>query len=98
MNLTHILVFLLVSIGTSQLWNNSKIFNFIRCKIILKIPIIRDALLCSTCSSFWIGIFISLFFNPLSGHVTFIISNIMLGIITYLICGILFKKNILTDD
>lgn len=96
--MTLLIIYLLISISTSQLWNNSKICGYIRRKIVLKIPYVRDALLCPTCSPFWVGIFISLFFNPLNTILPIGISNISESIINYAICGILYKNNILTPD
>jgi hypothetical protein len=92
------LIFLLSAIGASQMWSNSKIMGYVRRKLVLRIPIVRDALLCPVCSSFWIAVFLSIVFNPLSGIIPIIFSNICLGLINYLICGILFKNNILTSE
>ena len=98
MLISNLLIFLLISISISQLWSNSKICGYVRRKVILKIPIVRDALLCPTCSSFWVGIFVSLFFNPLVVVMPLVISNIAESVINYAICGILYKNNILTED
>jgi hypothetical protein len=95
--MVDLLIFLLIAISTSQLWSNSKIFGYVR-RIIVKIPIIRDALLCPPCASFWVGIFVSLFFNPIAALLPLIASNAALGVINYAICGILYKNNILTSD
>jgi len=97
MELIYLIIFLLISVASSQLWSNSKICGYIR-RFIVKIPFIRDVLLCPSCSSFWIAMFVSLFFNPLIGLMPYIVSNIAISIINYAICGILFKRNILTSD
>jgi len=98
MVLINLLLFLLIAISVSQLWSNSKICGYIRRKVVLNIPLIRDALLCAVCASFWVGVFVSLFFNPFIGLLPFIASNAAAGVINYAICGILFKNNILTED
>lgn len=92
----ELIIYLLLAIGMSQLWSHSKIFSYVRI-FIVKIPYIRDALLCPVCSSFWIGVVASLVFNPLISFIP-IFSNVVCGIINYLICGLLFKKDILNDD
>jgi hypothetical protein len=91
-----ILVYLLISIGVSQLWSHSKIFSRIRI-LTVKIPIVRDALLCPVCASYWMGLFVSLLINPLYPLVPYV-SNIACGVITYLVAGLLYKNNILNDD
>ena len=88
---------LLTTIALSQLWSNSKIFSPIR-RFVTKIPYIRDALLCGPCASFWVALIFSFIFNPLINILPIVLSNISLAVINYLICGILYKRNILTDD
>lgn len=93
-----IVVYLLISLSLSQLWSHSKIFSYIRI-FLVKIPLIRDALLCPVCSSFWIGLFVSLFLNPLLPFFSnIIISSISCAVINYGIFGILLKFKIFTDD
>jgi hypothetical protein len=94
--MVDLIIFLLISIAVSQLWSNSKIFGYVR-RFIVNIPIVRDILLCNVCASFWMALFVSLFFNPLI-MLPHIVSNFALGAINYLICGILYKSEILKDD
>jgi hypothetical protein len=98
MVLINLFLFLLISVSASQLWSNSKICGYVRRKVVLHIPLVRDALLCSVCASFWVAIFVTLFFNPLAGVLPFIASNVAAAVINYAVCGILFKHNVLTED
>lgn len=91
----ELLFFIIISVAASQMWSHSTIFSWIRRKIV-KIPLVRDALLCAVCSSFWIGLLISFFINPLIAYG--VLSHAACGLVNYLICGILFKNNILTED
>jgi hypothetical protein len=95
--LASILIFLLISISLSQLWSHSKVFSRVR-GFITKIPLIRDALLCPPCASFWSALFLTLFLNPLLPILPMFIANVSISVVNYAICGILYKKNILTDD
>ena len=92
-----LIVFLLVAISLSQLWSHSKVFFPIR-KFLTRIPIIRDALLCPPCASFWVALSFSFILNPLVFILPILISNISLAVINYAICDILYKKQILTND
>lgn len=79
------------------MWSHSKIMSPLRIQI-TKVPIVRDALLCPPCSSFWVAFGFSFIFNPLTNVVPIVISNITIAAVNYCICGILFKNRILTDD
>jgi len=92
-----LLIFFLITIALSQLWSHSKVFSFVR-RFLVKVPLIRDILLCPVCASFWIALGFSFILNPFVGLLPFIVANISLGAINYAICGILYKNNILTDD
>jgi len=92
-----LIIYFLVAISLSQLWSNSKVFSPVR-RYITKIPLVRDALLCSPCASFWVALGFSFIFNPLTMILPILISNIALAVVNYAICGILYKRNILTDD
>ena len=60
----ELLTYVILSLGVSFVWSFSDIFAPVR-NFIAKIPYIRRPLLCPECSSFWMGIFTSLFYNPL---------------------------------
>lgn len=80
------------------MWSHSKICGYIR-RFIVNIPVLRDALLCPPCASFWVGILVSMFFNPLEPLITIpAIYNIFVATINYAVCGILYKSEILKDD
>jgi len=91
-------VFLLISISCSHLWSHSVIMGYIRRKIVY-IPLIRKPLLCPECSSFWVAFGITFIFNPLIDLICIpFLSNVFVSVISYTISGILYKKQILTDD
>lgn len=91
------LLYFLVSIALSQLWSHSKVMSPLR-RFITKIPVVRDALLCPPCASFWVALGFSFILNPLTTILPILISNVALAVINYMFCGILYKQNILTDD
>ena len=70
------------------MWNFAEIFIPVR-NFIAKIPYIRKPLLCPECSSFWIGLFFSFFYNPLASIFQHL-SYIMCGSITHLFCAYFF--------
>ena len=90
MMLSDIIVFLLLSVSVSQMWSFAKIFIPIR-NMIAKMPLISKPLLCPECSSFWIGVATSLFYNPLRGEFNFIIAIAFAGLLTHLVASYLFK-------
>ena len=93
----NILLFLLITISLSQLWSHSKVMSPLRIWI-TKVPIVRNALLCPPCSSFWVAFGFSFLLNPLVNILPVLISNIAISAVNYCVCGILFKNRILTDD
>lgn len=92
MKLFDILLFLLMSLSLSQIWSFSKIMSPVR-NFIAKIPYIRTPLICPECSSFWVGIFTSFFYNPLFNYFDSlnIVSTVLCGSITHLFAVYLYK-------
>lgn len=90
--------YLLISVGCSYLWSLSEIFMPIRNFVAKTFPhFLRKMLLCMECSSFWIGLFISLFVFPfpLNNLLNlFFISSIMGGVSTFLTVKILTNLNL----
>lgn len=95
MNIFNLIVYILISVSASHLWSYSEIFASLRNRV-AKTPLLNKFLLCPECSSFWIGIFSSIFLiNPFNS----LIGIIYCGFINYIICIFLYKKNILgTQD
>jgi hypothetical protein len=75
----ELLTYVVLSISVSFMWSFSEIFSPIR-NFIAKIPYVRKPFLCPECSSFWMGILTSLFYNPLFNT---------LGFVSYPFCGLL---------
>jgi hypothetical protein len=74
------------------MWSFSKIFNPVR-NFVAKIPIIKYPLICPECSSFWIGLFVSLFlYTPFLIVTNLYINSIILGLITHLFASFIYKK------
>jgi hypothetical protein len=89
----EILYFVCISLSFSVMWSYSEIFNPVRI-IISRIPYIRKPLLCPECSSFWVGFFVSFFYNPVILDIEITgLSNIVCALITHLF-AFYFYKNI----
>ena len=73
----NFLVYLICCLGVSYAWSDTDASTPFR-NMVARIPYVRKPLLCHECSSFWISLFISFFFNPLE-HQVFITSNIVLA-------------------
>jgi len=87
----NIFYYLLLSISTSYMWGFADIFKSLKNKI-SNIPYIRRMLLCPECSSFWVGLFVSFFYNPLILDVKLpFLTNIFCGLITHFVFSILLK-------
>ncbi len=71
------IIYLICCLGVSYAWSDTDASTPFR-NMVARIPYIRKPLLCHECASFWISLFVSLFFNPLNDH-GFIISNIILA-------------------
>ena len=72
------LLYLLLSLSVSFMWSFSEIFSPVR-NLVARIPYIRRPLICPECSSFWMGVLTSLFFNPILGA---------LGVFSFAFCGL----------
>jgi len=71
------------------MWSFSEVFAPIR-NFVAKIPYVRKPLLCPECSSFWVGLFTCLFYNPLFVTLNYF-SFPFLGLTTHLFACFLYK-------
>ena len=92
----ELIVFILVSLGISAAWNLADIFKYPRIMAGL-IPYLNKPLLCPECNSFWIGVILSIFFNPISTITYPILSNFFCGIISHLIAVIFYRKIVIPE-
>jgi len=72
------IAYIILSLSVSFMWSFSEIFSPVR-NFVAKIPYIRKPLICPECSSFWMGVLTSFFYNPLF---------VILGIYSYFFCGL----------
>lgn len=85
-------IFLICSLGICYAWSDTEISVPIR-NAIAKIPYIRKPLLCHECSSFWISLLLSVFFNPIDNmHEIPIISNLILAFCGFFV-NLYFVRN-----
>ncbi len=89
MILFELLTYVLLSLSVSFMWSFSEIFGPVR-NLVAKIPYIRRPLLCPECSSFWMGLFVSLIYNPLYQEL-YIFSFFMGGLVVHLFACFLYK-------
>lgn len=85
-----LLFFLVVCLAASYAWNDTEIGTVFR-NFVAKIRYIRKPMLCHECSSFWISLFVSIFFNPLN-NVMPIVSNIILAFAGFFV-NLYFVRN-----
>lgn len=90
MILSEIITFALISVSVSQMWNFSKIFLPVR-NFVARLPYIKTPLLCMECSSFWMGVFTSFFYNPFLELFDWYIAVAIAGLVTHLIASYLFR-------
>lgn len=90
MTLDSVLIFLLLSTSVAFMWNFAKIFIPVR-NFVARIPYVKQPLLCMECSSFWMGVLTSFFYNPLRGEFGFLVATAFAGLLTHLVAGFLFK-------
>lgn len=89
-------VFLLISLSITDLWTSSYIFSRLR-NWISRLPYSK-VLICAECFSFWVGVFLSIVFDPLIGYSGlghYYLSNIFCGALSFLISRLLYSKGIL---
>lgn len=94
--LLYLFVFLLICISITDLWSSSFIFSNLRNKV-SRLPYSK-VLICPECFSFWIGLILSITFDPLIGYPGlshFYLSNIFCGSVTFLFARLLYSKGIL---
>jgi hypothetical protein len=72
------------------MYSFSEIFKPVRNKISY-IPYVRRPLSCPECASFWFGMLVSCFYNPIVPDVL-VMSNIFCGLVTHLFAAFLYKK------
>jgi hypothetical protein len=60
------------------MWSFSEIFSPVR-NLVARIPYVKKPLICPECSSFWMGLLTSFFYNPLFNT---------LGYYSYPFCGL----------
>jgi hypothetical protein len=92
-------MYLFITTGCSYLWSTSEIFIPARKFVAKYFPaFLRKMLLCIECSSFWVGVFISLLIlpSPYSYNLwnSFLIQAICGGISTYLTIKLLINFNL----
>lgn len=85
----ELLTYILLSLGVSFMWSFSEIFAPVR-NLVARIPYIRKPLICPECSSFWMGILTSLFYNPLFNTLGFV-SYPFCGLVVHLFACFLYK-------
>jgi len=94
----HLIAYLIITVGCSYLWSTSEIFIPLRNLVAKYFPtFLRKMLLCMECSSFWIGVFISLFIfsYPYNNYWnSCAIKAICGGVSTYLIMKLLINFNL----
>lgn len=100
--LVDIIVFFIISMSFSCMWNSSSIMVPIRNFVATNnfFIFIRTPMLCPECSSFWLALFLSFLWNPLEtqniGFFSYIVvSNITLGLINHMLANILYGKEII---
>jgi len=91
-----IALFLLCCLGVSYAWSDTKATAPLR-NFVAKVPYIRKPLLCHECSSFWISLIISCFFNPISTNVQPIASNFLLAFAGFFVNMYFVRKGIVPD-
>ena len=89
MNLANLFVYVILSLSLSFVWSFSEIFSPVR-NFVAKIPYIRKPLLCPECSSFWVGLFTTLFYNPLFDLLNYF-SYFFCGLVVHLFACFLYK-------
>jgi len=87
----NIILYCIISLGLCYAWNDTDIARPLRNKI-ARIPHISNALLCHECSSFWVGLGLSCFINPVDEYCYSPISNILSAFCSFFI-NLLFVRN-----
>jgi hypothetical protein len=95
MLLLDICSYLILALSVSFMWSFSEIFSPVR-NFVAKIPYIRKPLICPECSSFWMGLLTSFFYNPLI-EVVGIPSFAFCGLATHLFACFIYKLYFLMD-
>ena len=84
-----------MSISTSHMWSHAEIFQPVR-TLVARIPYVRRPILCPECCSFWIGLAVSVLFNPLESVLPVVVSNAMCGLVAHLFASALYKHEVLS--
>lgn len=92
MHLLNLLYFICLSLSVSYMYSFSDIFKSVRNRISF-IPYVRVPLQCPECSSFWFGLAVSFFYNPIVLDIKlFLLSNIFCGLVTHLFACFIYKR------
>jgi hypothetical protein len=86
-----IIIYLLISLGLCYAWSDTEASRPLR-NMIARIPYIRRPLLCHECSSFWIGLGLSYFINPIGEYCNHPISYIFSAFCSFFI-NLVFVRN-----
>lgn len=86
-----LLAFCLITMGAAYVWSYGEIFIPLRNFIAKFLGKFSKPFLCGECSSFWIGVIISLFLNPLNAITYILISNLFCGLISYILYKLTHK-------
>lgn len=70
------IIYLVCSLGLCYAWSDTEASVPFR-NFVARIPYLRKVLLCHECSSFWISLALSFFFNPLAEYTGNMSSNIL---------------------
>lgn len=84
-------VYCIISLGLCYAWSDTDVSRPLR-NIVARIPYIRSPLLCHECSSFWIGLILSYFINPIGVYCDYPISNIFSAFCSFFI-NLVFVRN-----
>ena len=93
MILFETLTYIILGLSVSFMWSFSDIFSPVR-NLIARVPYIRTPLICPECSSFWMGVLTSLFYNPLFsvlGYFSYPFSGLIVHLFACFIYKIYFK-------
>lgn len=85
------LIYLFTSLGLCYAWSDTEASRPLR-NFVARIPYIRKPLLCHECSSFWIGLLLTFFINPLKDDTYPIASNILSSFCAFFI-NLYFVRN-----
>lgn len=86
-----LILYCIISLGICYAWNDTEISRPMR-NIVARIPYVRSAMLCHECSSFWIGLVLSFFIDPVKPYCDSLVSHILSAFCSFFI-NLLFVRN-----